>query len=239
MSTLMLVRHGQASFFEDDYDQLSVTGEAQARCLGLFWASQGVIFDESYTGPRLRHRRTADLVGQAYNAAGLPWPRPVLIDELDEHAVDLLLRGSLAELSRSNPLLGPLAESYARAEAHLDRHRTFQKLFEAVMRLWCQGACEMPDVEPWPSFRDRVLAGIARMTQGRRRGRRIAAFTSVGPISAALLHVLGCPDTTALELGWRLRNASLTEFLFSGDRMTLDSFNGLPHLDDRMLWTYR
>jgi broad specificity phosphatase PhoE len=37
MSTLILVRHGQASAFEDNYDRLSSLGERQARLLGESW----------------------------------------------------------------------------------------------------------------------------------------------------------------------------------------------------------
>ena len=42
-----------------------------------------------------------------------------------------------------------------------------------------------------------------------------------------------------LELSWRLRNCSLTEFVFTRGRVTLDSFNAVPHLGDAARWTYR
>jgi broad specificity phosphatase PhoE len=71
------------------------------------------------------------------------------------------------------------------------------------------------------------------------RGRRIAAFTSGGFIGTAVQSALAAPDRAALELSWRLRNGALTDFVFSADRMTLDSFNVLPHLADSALWTYR
>ncbi len=38
MSSLFLVRHGQASFLERNYDKLSAKGEEQARILGRYWA---------------------------------------------------------------------------------------------------------------------------------------------------------------------------------------------------------
>jgi hypothetical protein len=31
----------------------------------------------------------------------------------------------------------------------------------------------------------------------------------------------------------------LSEFIFSGDRFSLDSFNALPHLREESLWSYR
>ncbi|MDZ4123020.1 MAG: phosphoglycerate mutase family protein, partial [Hydrogenophaga sp.] len=50
MGTLYLVRHGQASFGADDYDQLSEMGQRQSRRLGEYWAERGVGFDAVITG---------------------------------------------------------------------------------------------------------------------------------------------------------------------------------------------
>ena len=44
--------------------------------------------------------------------------------------------------------------------------------------------------------------------------------------------VLRAPEPMAIELNWRIRNCSLTEFLFSGDRVSLDAFNATPHLGE-------
>jgi hypothetical protein len=64
-------------------------------------------------------------------------------------------------------------------------------------------------------------------------------FTSVGNITAALRFVLGCTPAKALEIGWRLRNCSVTELIFSGNRITLDRFNDVSHLPDPSTWTFR
>jgi hypothetical protein len=48
---------------------------------------------------------------------------------------------------------------------------------------------------------------------------------------------LSSEDT--LKTMWMSRNCSYSEFLFSGDRFTLSSFNAFPHLDDAGLLTYR
>ena len=69
MSSLFLVRHGQASFLERNYDKLSPKGEAQSRMLGDYWAGLKLSFDRVYSGPRVRQRETARLVGDAYNRA--------------------------------------------------------------------------------------------------------------------------------------------------------------------------
>ena len=70
-------------------------------------------------------------------------------------------------------------------------------------------------------------------------GRRVAVFTSGGVIGLIVQSVLHAPDEQMLALNWRVRNCSQSEFTFSRARISLDSFNTLPHLDDPALWTYR
>jgi len=48
---------------------------------------------------------------------------------------------------------------------------------------------------------------------------------------------LSAEDT--LRLTWMSRNASFSEFLVSGERLTLSTFNAHPHLDGDGLVTYR
>ena len=59
MSTLVLVRHAQATTFEKDSDRLSAVGEQQAIALGEFWKARNIRFDEVYTGTLRRHTLTA------------------------------------------------------------------------------------------------------------------------------------------------------------------------------------
>lgn len=228
MSTLILVRHAQASFFEPEYDKLSPLGETQARGLGQMWATQELVPDEVYTGPRVRHRRTAELAAAAIQDRGYSWPPAGIVEAFDEHQVERLVREAVPRVSDAFPDLRPLAHAYEAAGTRTESLRTFQTLFEAVARLWCRGATEglMAGLETWPAFKERTLRALrALLEPGGKRGRRIVVFTSTGPISVALQLALGCRDETALELGWRLRNASRTEFLFTGDRLTLDGFN--------------
>jgi broad specificity phosphatase PhoE len=45
MGRLLLIRHAQASFLDENYDKLSATGEAQALRLGQYWVRQKMVFD--------------------------------------------------------------------------------------------------------------------------------------------------------------------------------------------------
>ena len=102
MSSLFLVRHGQASFLERNYDKLSAKGEEQSRMLGEYWAGLKFGFDRVYSGPRVRQRETARLVGEAYKRAGLPWPEPVVLPEFDEFQAEAVMERSLPELIESD-----------------------------------------------------------------------------------------------------------------------------------------
>jgi broad specificity phosphatase PhoE len=237
MSVLTLVRHGQASLFAKNYDELSALGRDQARLLGEFWARRKIDFDEVYCGPRVRQRQTADLAGAAYARTGRAWPEPVDLPDLDEYDLDSLIHHVAPELARQDPGFAELVANYRRDESGPDRERSFRKVFEALTRHWVKMTDSVDGVEGFPAFRDRVGRGLRRVMEGR-SGRRVALFTSGGVIGTAVRLALDAPDRTALEVNWRVRNCSLTEFVFTTGRFTLDSFNALPHLEDPALWTY-
>jgi broad specificity phosphatase PhoE len=94
-------------------------------------------------------------------------------------------------------------------------------------------------VETWPAFRERVKRGLHHIQDLPGRSRRVAVFTSGGFIGTAVHLALAAPSPTALHLSWRIRNCSLAEFVFTRDRLTLDGFNAVPHLEKPALWTYR
>ena len=239
MSQLVLVRHGQATLFAATYDRLSPLGEAQARRLGGYWVEHGVAFDAVYGGTLLRQTRTLEIVAEVYAEAGQPWPAPSLTPGLNEYDGDGILQHLLPRLRERDARLRALAET---AERHADgpeRYRHYQRLFEAVTGAWAAGAVEAAEVESWAAFHARVSQAWRGILRAEGGGRRVAAFTSGGPIAVAVQTAVRAPAAVALELNWRIRNAALTELVFSGDRVSLDTFNTVPHLPDPALWTYR
>ena len=58
MGTLYLVRHGQASFGAEDYDNLSELGVKQSVRLGEYWRGKGLKFDAALVGTLKRHAQT-------------------------------------------------------------------------------------------------------------------------------------------------------------------------------------
>jgi broad specificity phosphatase PhoE len=202
MSTLTLVRHAQATPFDTITDRLSPLGEEQSRRLGEYWRSHGVTHDEIYTGTLVRHLRTAVLAG-----IGSFTQNPAF----NEYPAEAILRASPNYATTSD-------------------NRAFQKMFEAIMPRWIDGSLTAPGLESWIDFRTRVTAAFRRILEGE-GNRRVLVITSGGPIGIAVQSALHAPDQTAIELNWRIRNCSITEFVFTRGRVSLDTFNATPHLE--------
>lgn len=239
MSVLTVVRHGQASFFADDYDQLSIVGEEQARLLGRYWADQRLMFDEVFVGPRKRQQQSAELAGIEYQKSGFDWPQPTMLQDLDEYDLEGLAKRFTPLLAERDPDFARLVKNYQQSEGETERLRGFQRMFEVMLGHWQATDKHEVEVESWHAFRRRVQRVVEHVQQQPGRSRRVIAFTSGGFIGAIVQFALGTSDKSALELNWRIRNCSLTEFMFTQDRFTLDNFNMVPHLADQMMWTYR
>ena len=238
MGQLFIVRHGQASLLTSDYDRLSEHGRVQARRLGEHWARRGMAVDAVFSGPAKRQRDTAALVAEAMHEASAPWPSVEILPELDEHDAFTMVAKAVPRL-QDDPLVAPLARVVAVAQGREERSRAFQQLFEAVMVRWLGGELELDEVERWPEFRERVERGLRTMIEARASGRRLVAFTSVGPTAVMLRSALQTSDRRSFETAWRQRNASISTFAFGKGRFTLDAYNTLPHLPDPNDWTFR
>jgi broad specificity phosphatase PhoE len=236
MSLLFMVRHGQASFHADDYDQLSTLGVEQARLLGVHWADLKQSFDQVYVGPRRRHQQTLEAVAAVYRERGLSWPKPVKLPELDEHSgVDVLIR-SLPDLIQRDPAIRKMKETWRKDSK--TAQRDFMRLYQKVTRMWVRRELCVPDLEAWHEFRDRVSRGLAKITDGTGSKKRAVVFSSAGTVAAAMGHALKLDDEKTFDLSWTVRNAAYTEFLFSRGRFSLVAFNGVAHLANPQLLTF-
>lgn len=239
MGQLTLIRHGQARAFEQESDRLTELGELQARKLGEYWLRQNVSFDEVYCGTLVRHCQTAEIVRDCFVAAGRPWPAVQKLASLNEYDATGLWQRLAPALAESNAEFRNLHDAFQQHRLTPERNRYFQKMFEAVTACWLRGELEVEEVETWAIFRERVRNALKHIIAREGSGRRVAVFTSGGVIGLTVQSALQAPEMQALQINWRIRNCSLTEFTFSRDRLSLDTFNALPHLDNSEWWTYR
>lgn len=207
--------------------------------MGEYWAGRKMVFDRVCCGPAMRHRRTADLVGKAYKESAMEFPEPVAAHELDEFKGEAVMAESLAQLLPRSAEIREMRESFLEACGEDEKRARFQRLFEVVVSMWARGEITLRTVESWQDFCERVNRGLSVFLATAKKGEVSAIFTSGGPVSVAVQRALQLSITETLRVAWMSRNCSFSEFLFSGDRMTLSTFNSFPHLDDDSLLTYR
>jgi broad specificity phosphatase PhoE len=237
MSTLLLIRHGQAAAYAPDSDRLTELGAQQARRIGEFLLAEGWAVQEVRSGTLERQRRTRDIVGEVFSAAAKPFPDPVEDPGWNEYDAPGVLGTLLPQLAERDADFRALVEAFQANAASADRNRHFQRMFETLMDHWHTGTLSAEDVEPFEAFHQRVQRAFSSIVeQGDRR--TVLVFTSGGPIGVSVQSTLGAPARAALRLNWRVRNGSLTELLFSRGRVSLETFNGVGHLP-RALRTFR
>jgi broad specificity phosphatase PhoE len=239
MGIAFLVRHAQASFLAPNYDKLSKLGEAQACLLGEYWVRHKILFDRACTGPCVRQKDTLALVSDACRKAGSKFPDPLVMREFDEYQGEAVLERSLPELRETDQTIRGLHAGFQSSSGSVERRVAFQKLFEAVIGKWVREEICPPGVETWSEFCSRVNSGLTKFLSGGGRGERVAIFTSGGPIAVAMQRALQFSAKSTLSVSWVSRNSSWSEFLYSGERFTLGSFNCHAHLDDAAMLTYR
>lgn len=106
------------------------------------------------------------------------------------------------------------------------------------MDRWLGGEYVLPEVESWQEFSERTKAVFGEMLRAPGSSRRVAVFTSGGVIGRSVQLALEAPDSSALKLNWRVKNASRTEFTFGAGRLSLDAFNVTDHLPPELV-TFR
>src|SRR5882724_13502265 len=136
MSTLFLVRHGQASFLERNYDKLSAKGEEQSRILGSYWAGLKLCFDRVYCGPKVRQRETARIAGETYKSAGLHWPEPTVLPAFDEFQAEAVMERCLPQLVATDPGIRVMHQAFQNAQTRPEQFKTFQQIFEVIIGRW-------------------------------------------------------------------------------------------------------
>ena len=236
MSELYMIRHGQASFGEKNYDRLSPMGVVQAEIVARHWVRIGRKVDAIYVGTMKRQIDTAGALISTYKDEQIPIPEIISDKALDEYDSASVFQAQLPGMMDENPSI-----SKKLADIYTDK-RAFQLLFEEAMNRWISGSCDMPGVITWRDFNDRVIKGVGRIMQAQGAKKRLAIFTSGGPISVVVQEALNLTDKSAMALSWQIMNASITRFKYNTRGLALAGFNDITHLElennDNLL-TYR
>lgn len=223
MSQLLLIRHGQATPFDTDTDQLSALGEVQARRVGDALRAEELKVTHLLHGPLVRQRRTALIAAEGAN-----WPAPHQDDRLAEYDGDGLLRHLAPLLAERDEAFAQLVQVFEQEKSSPERNKHLQAILEPLTAGYLRGELLHPDLESWAEFQARVRAAVQDVLK--LSGATVLAFTSGGVIGSVVASVLKAPPETALALNWRVKNASITRLTYGGGRVSLDSFNEITHL---------
>jgi len=224
MTQLLLIRHGQASFGAENYDQLSDLGVAQARAVGAYLSHANLLPTRILSGSLERQKDTA---AYAAEAAGISVPSSehVEFNEYDSSGVFTnFMPTGLETLPEIRYKLTP--EDYS-----LLRDRSiFKRLFFPVMHHWIDGSeAEHAPLESYVDFASRVMSGLDLLNHDGTND-RVALFTSGGVISVLMTRLLGMSDRSSAEFNWRTANASISRWIRSERGWSLESFNHVGHV---------
>lgn len=224
MPSVLLVRHGQASFGAEDYDVLSPAGRRQAEILAAALARRGIVPARLVSGSMRRQRETAAAFA-AHGAAKIDprWDEYDANEVLSHHA-DTGLR-----------LDGPSGVDGGEVTT-----KAFQAMLEPALAGWIAAGADSPSASPWPTFAAAGDEALAELGAGLGRGETALVFTSGGVIAAICAALLGAPEAF-LPVNRVLVNASVTKLAIGSTGTNLISFNDHAHLEeaDRALVTYR
>lgn len=199
MPSVLLIRHGQASFGLGNYDKLSATGEKQAMVLGRYLSSRGIRPARVYSGNMQRHHQTADI---SLKEMGISSSRIILPewDEFDHEQV----------LEAYNPRYKSMVAVGVDMVISGDPKAAFQKIFSAAVDRWVSGQYDSDYKESWKHFNERVREGMQKVIDSTGKGELSLVYTSGGAISVAAKHLLELSDAMSLQLQWRMANCAIS-----------------------------
>ncbi len=240
MSTLLVIRHGQASFGAANYDVLSELGERQSQELGRYLARAGVRADAVYSGPLKRQVDTASLLSDAPQ-----FPEAQVEPRFSEFPAFRIVALGLPALIEAGAFEPERAAAFT-AAAHdpVGERRMFETMFRTVMRAWAEGdprlAAALAELESFADFRRRVLSGLHDVMRAHGRGQTVVIVTSAGTVGASLAAALSLSPWESIKASLVVANTAMTRFKYRDvEDITLDAFNTVPHLQRRALLTLR
>ncbi len=241
MATLYLVRHGQASFGADDYDQLSDLGRRQSLCLGQYLRERhgdALRFDTVLTGTLRRQVGTWQGIaeGGGFEVGPSRAGPPEAASAPSGGSADMPVR------SVGGHILWPGLNEYdSHAVIHAihpdplprpdtpELYRQHFRLLRQGLAAWMDGRVQPAGMLSYADFRAGVVGALDHVRQHCQGD--VLIVSSGGPIATAVAHILQAPAATSIELNLRIRNTAVTEFQFNPKRHQLLTYNTLPHLD--------
>lgn len=243
MKLISLVRHGQASFGADNYDQLSPKGVAQTQWLGDSFRQSGRQVHTLMSGGMQRQKDSlkhflshyyvnregielTEVTHRIQNMAKPSLTMPLLLSE----------DGGFNEFNHEQILYkaGLPFEDKASFMAYLASQPqpeiTFTEIFTQAMSRWQSGEFDSDYDESWQGFLQRTWGGFERLIEQTGEHEHSMVFTSGGVIASIMQQVMKLSDEQAFDLNWHIANASVHQFRVTDKGIFLLTFNEFSYL---------
>ncbi len=250
MTTILLARHGQASFGQENYDQLSELGGIQAQMLGQHYATTQRRIDAIFTGSLVRQQDSAHHFWQRYQsfsdtdssnkpAIDMSAPDSYVLPQFDEfNHKDVFVKSDPAFSTRAS-----IAAEIAKADVPMTR---LAELFDNAMQRWHGGDYDQDYIESWSQFNERAKQALEQIriqvtTLNLNRDSTVLVFTSGGIIAAITSQLLQQGSQTAYQVNKSLVNTGVTSITLKEQNSRLLSLNEYSHLfaDGKRFVTWR
>ena len=210
MTIIHLVRHGQASFGKEDYDNLSEIGVKQAFLLGQYFKTLNLKFDKIFVGTLKRQIQTYKQIIKSYDTSIEHESTPLL----NEYDVKSVLMGFVN------------GRSLSKDELH-DKKIHFKLLRNAVTA-WSENKISHNVNETWNEFDERAQKFLKIINNTEPKS--ILVVSSGGTISMILKQILSLPSSQFVNFHFQIFNSSYSKIKISEFGMSLSLFNSIAHL---------
>ena len=223
MARLYLVRHAQASFGMEKYDQLSELGYKQSAYIPKHF-EDGVHnkIDAFYRGDMLRHQQTFE---HSFSNA-----TPTIIPGLNEFNHESVLHVHRPEIADRE-------KAMALVMSQTDPKKFMEDEFDLAMNKWMDEEGASAYAESFKHFKERCLDSLNQIiaTSRKEKHKDVVAITSGGVISLLVAHILDLPQSKYTGLNTIIANTSVSCLLFNDHKITLRYFNNYSHLPKEMV----
>ena len=214
MKIIYLIRHGQASFGEKNYDQLSPLGYSQSELLAKHLKSMAYPIDAIFGGTLNRHQQTA----------------LATLSEFRKPANDLIINKDWNEFDHQHVFnIARQSHSHWADNAHHTSQAEMLSRFTLAVSQWINSENDALYTESWSQFAERShQALVATIKQVEKIG---IVFTSGGVIAALVGRQWHLAAQQTMQLNWTLINTGITKLLVRGNSIQVSSVNVHSHLD--------
>lgn len=203
-----MVRHGQASFGADDYDNLSPLGRQQSYWLGNHLHQLGFAPALSVEGSLKRHAQTLAEISKSLSVT-TPQTNNAFV-EIETKAIMAGYRAKYSDMP----------------DYEQDRS-LINKAFRLGLTAWVEGQFEA-DTISWAEFTSNVMDGLTSLQH---QGDNILVVTSGGTITAAVGAILKLDAAAQVSMMLKIHNSSTSKLIRSKAGLELHSLNNVSHLE--------